>query len=429
MLAASAPRTSLGCLYADVEIAALRAWMASGQSGPALALATPGSGLTTLVRLLIKECGLESVWIGCSTPRIKTVLEQAGANPLSVTMRRKIVVIDEFDALSSSDATASSEALAFARSKPPVAVLFASHATRSQKALEFAKHWPRFAFARLPVAKLAAYLSGLAHGKASEDECRQIADAAKGDVRAAVMALDLGVRRTGPGPPRCSSSPLQMKDEAPDGLDLTEALLTGQRGCTVPDCLKVFGMEPAMVPMGLFENYLSALDKTDMRAAELAADGFSMADCVDKYLYSRQAWDVHDMYGVCSIAVPTFALRCHRRVPRPPASFGITKFGSVWSKMYNMCTKAKHVRALATRYAEAGLLAPTACDLAWVRQCLKHMVVADGLADPGALRRLMWPLRAGDVLHLARLDAGPGGSTWYKQAVHARIKKILEQQQ
>ncbi len=68
---------------------------------------------------------------------------------------------------------------------------------------------------------------------------------------------------------------------------------------------------------------------------------------------------------------------------------------------------------------EAGLQPPGICDLAWVRRCLRSAVER---GDDESLARVTWPLAAADVLCLARLDPRSG---WYKQAVHARVKRVL----
>lgn len=419
------PRTSLGCLFSDTEVASLRAWMASGSTrGPALALAGPGSGLTTLVTLLVAETGLEGVWVGCATPRVKAALAQAGSSPVAVTLRRKIIVVDEVDAMGSSGGETSSlaEALAFVKSKPPLPVLFLSHATRSQKPLEFAKGWPRFNFGRPGPAVLAPYLSAVAakHGiaAATEDWVRDMAARARGDVRAALMAMDM-LSRAAPAP---APALVDIKDDNIEGLDLTEAVLRGEAGRGVRECLRMYAMEPAVLPMGMWENYLSTLGKEDIGAVARAADGFADADRIDRFVYSRQAWDLMEAYGACAVAVPAMSLARWRK-SRPPKTVSVTKFGSVWSKMYNACAKVKHLRALALAYAEAGAHPLSACELAWVRRCLQCAVKRG--CDPDDLRRVCWPLAAPHVLYLARLDAGPGGSGWYTQAVHGRVKAAL----
>lgn len=413
------PRTSLGVLYSETQVASLRAWMASGTPGPALATAGPGSGLTTLITLLIKEIGLECVWIGCGTVRIKALLEQAGANPLSVTMRRKIIVIDEADALPSGDSMALSETLAFAKSSPPVPVLFAMHVNRSQKSVEFAKHWPKFELGRPTQAVMHRFLSKVVADKGVQIDPQKLIDLSRdtrGDVRAALMALDLAGRGRS-----AVAADVDTKDEATDGLDLTEAVLRGERGSSVRECLNIFGMESAVVSAGIYENYLTSLGKDDMECAMQVAEDFSAADSVDRYLYSHQAWDMYDVYGVFSVAAPSIVIN-HKRKSKPKPGFGITKFGTMWSKVYNMCAKTKHVRNLAAKYAEAGIQPLAPCDMAWVRRCLRTAVERK---DEDLIRSVAWPLAAADVLCMARLDASPGGSAWYKQTVHARVKKLL----
>ena len=418
LVEACRPRTSLGCLFSDADVAGLRAWMASGAPGPALATAVPGSGLTTLVHLLVRECGLDAVWVGCATPRVKAVLQAAGSSPVSVTLRRKIIVIDEIEALAAGgDAAALSDALAFVKAKPPLPVLFLGHVTRSQKAQEFAKAWPRFAFGRPSAPAVGQYLRRVASQHAiPADAVDDIAAKARGDVRAALMALDLLRRGTGT---------VDFKDEAPEGLDLTEAVLRGAAGHGVKECLRLFAMEPAVLPMGMWENYLGTLGKDDLAAVAEAADGFADADRVDRHMYSKQAWDAMDTYGVCAVAVPALALRRLRR-SKPPKTVSVTKFGSVWSRLYNTCAKTKHVKALALAFAERGVQPLGACDLAWVRGCLRHAVASgDEAALRGVCGGVCGSLAAADVLKLARLDAGPGGSAWYTQATHARVKAAL----
>lgn len=416
------PRTSLGCLFPDAEVASLRAWMASASTrGPALATAGPGSGLTTLVALLVGETGLDAVWVGCATPRVKAALAQAGSSPLSVTLRRKIIVVDEVDAMGSSGGETSSlaEALAFVKAKPPLPVLFLSHATRSQKSQEFAKAWPRFSFGRPGAGAVAAYLATVAakHGiaAASEGWIRDVAARARGDLRAALMAMDMLRHAAVP------AALQDMKDDRIEGLDLAEAVLRGEAGGGVRECLRMYAMEPAVLPMGMWENYLSTLGKEDIHAVARAADGFADADRIDRFVYSHQAWDMMEAYGACAVAVPAMSLAKWRQ-SKPPKALSVTKFGSVWSKMYNACAKVKHVRALALAYAEAGAQPLSACELAWVRRCVRCAVER---GDAAELRRACWPLAAPHVLHLARLDTGPKGSAWYSQAVHGRVKAAL----
>lgn len=410
------PRTSLGFMFPEVEVASLRAWLRSGTVGPALATASTGAGLTTLVATLVRETGLEPVWISAASTRVRQLLEAAGANPVSVTMRRKIIVVDEFDALGSGgESSVASECLSFAKGAR-VAMLFLSHWTRSQKSMEFAKKWAAFHLGRPAAKAMHAYLAGVAAAHAipvADPELAQLATRVRGDVRAALMALDL-MRCSGGG--GGGQRQPALKDEAVDALDLVEEVLRGDRGHTVRECMELFGMEGAVLPMGIYENYLGCCAK-DLGAAAAVAEGFSVADTFDRYLYAHQAWDfLYESYGVFSVAVPSLALRrlaC-------PVKVSVTKFGSLWSKVYNACAKTKHLRGLATARAEHGLSALDACDLAYLRAMLRQALAR----GDEAVRAVCHPLGAAHVLHMARLDA-TGDSSWYKQSSHARVKRAL----
>ena len=417
------PRTSLGCLFPPAEVASLRAWMAGGAAGPALATAAPGSGLTTLITMLVRETTMDAVWIGCATPRVKHLLQQAGASPVSVTLRRKIIVVDEFDAFGAGDSAALADALAFAKAAPPLPVLFASHSTRSQKSLEYAKAWPKFELGRPSAAALKAYARVVCdkHSVPVDDEgIAKIVASTKGDLRAALMTLDAVRIGAAPGGAAVTDDVVERhaKDEAADALDIVESLLRAQRGADVKDCLKLYYMESAVVPMGLYENYLGSLGKGDLEAAALAADSFSEADRVDRYLYSHQAWDALEFYATAAVAAPALLMRRSRK-SAPSPTFGITKFGSVWSRMYNMYAKMKHVRGLAQARAGGGLVHLDVVDLALVRQMLRAALDA---GDAASLARSCSWMTPAQVLALARLQLGPA---WYRQMHHARVKRAL----
>lgn len=417
------PRTSLDSLYPEAEVAALRAWMRAGTPGPALATAVSGSGLTTLITLLTRENGLECVWVGCATQRVKALLAAAGANPVSVTLRRKIIVVDEVDALGSVEGGMLADVLAFARSSPVVPVLLAAKSTRSQKSLEYAKGWPRFDLGKPAPAVVRAYVRRMAdaHGvNVDDDTLTSIVRATRGDLRAALTTLDS--LRMGGGSVTQADVQRHVKDETDDSLDLVEAVLRGHRADTVQDALKVHGMGPAIVPMGLYENYLANLGKGDLEAAAAVARDFADADVIDRYMYARQAWDTMDgHYATAAVAAPALHTRALRR-GKPSATVTVTKFGSVWSKMYNMFAKTKHVRRLAQVRAEAGLTPFTACELGLVRSCMKAALDrGDEAALADAVGGLPTPALALQMVRLA-----PGGTPWYgMSSSHATVKRVM----
>lgn len=405
------PRTSLGCLYPPTEVAALRSWMACG-AGPALATAAPGSGLTTLVGLLAREAAMDAVWVGCTTPRVKHLLLQAGASPVSVTLRRKIIVVDEFESFGAGDTSAQADALAFAKASPPLPVLFVSHANRSQKSTEFAKTWPRFEFGRPSVASLRSYLRTVCdkHGVSADDDgIAAVVRSTKGDLRAALNTLDT-IAIGGAGRVDAESAERYAKDETADALDVVESLLRGTRGADVAGCIKSYYLDSTVVPMGVFENYLASLGAADLQAAQRAAESFSVADCLDRYMYSRQAWGAADLYAVAAVAAPVMHAQ-RWRVSKPSPTFGISKFGSVWSKTYNMYAKMKHVKQIAHARTEAGLVPLPVADLSILRGCMRAALDA---GDDAALEKVCAWLNPAQALQLVRL--GVPGAAWDRHA-------------
>lgn len=425
LLDATRPRTSLGTLFTDTEVAALRAWVRSATPQPALATAPPGTGLSTLARLLASEADLEIIVVTTAMPRTRAFLTTVGANPLTVTMRRKLLLIDEVE---SADAPHVADALAFVRAASAsasglrVPVLFLGKATRAQKAYEFAKAWPKFAFARPSTARVGAYLAAIAAKFAVDVDVAALASAAKGDVRAALMAMDM--HRRGQAPhiharpnehARQAPRLPDLKDEALDGLDLVDDVLHRRRGGTVRDALRLYSQAPCVASMGVYENYPAAV--SDIADAAAVARWFADADVVAEYIGARQAWDMHEVHGACALAGPAAVVH---RARAPPKNRTSKTYGTALSKAHTACAKTKHVRLLAAARAERGLPALGVDDLAHVRAVVRALLAQKREAE---LAEWWKPLGAPELLALARLDSS--SVEWYKQSTHARMKKLL----
>jgi hypothetical protein len=438
---ACAPKSSVHSLYSQLRIAELRAWMrpqdpvAGPAAGPAvdtagpmpaLATAGPGSGLTTLVRLLVRELDLEAVWTWCGLPNIRALLETAARSARGVTLRPKIIVVDEVDAM---DSATLADVVAFVKTRPPAKVLLLAHTMRSQKPLEFAKKWPVFAFGKPSETTLRAYLARVVreHGLPADDQdLQRLARQAAGDVRAALTALDI-MSRGRSGKTDGASDAVQehqnFKDEFADPLDLVDAVLRAQRGATVAEGLWLHEMEGATVSAGLYENYLGCLEADDLRTACLVSEAYSVADVGDEHMFSRQLWELQDACGALAVAAPAMHLHARPRRSTSACAAPVSKFGSLWSKMYNACAKTKHAKTLFLAYAQHGCAVPSACELAYVRGMLRDCLVNRAAGHEQLLRRCCWPLAPAQVMCLARLT--PGGSAWYKPGLHARVKGLL----
>ena len=407
-----APRTSAGVLLDDATTLLLRRWMdgvadVDVKAPTAFVTARVGSGVSTLLRLLVSELGLEGVWIHAGTPRIADVLEDVGRSRVSVTGRRKIVIVDEFDAVSADKVTISA-IVAFAKTGK-LRMVCAGHASRSSKASEFATKWVRFDFPRIPTTTIEAYLRSLGFGPAASKVSAKRAD---GDLRAALNSVN---------------SP-DSKDVVVEGLDGVDLVLS-RAALTVRDAMVMH--EPSVVAMGVFENYHAILAKNDTGIADVVSDAFSMADVFDEKMFATQQWDLAGFYAATAIAAPAMAIR--ERPGRKSTS--VEKFGSVWSKAYNARAKAKNVKTINVARSVAGLTCMSVEDLALHRLIVTTALAttATGVATTGVattgvaavertIREACEPLGEAELLLLMRLGVGSGIGASYK---HGRLKKIM----
>ena len=385
------PRTSLGTSFPDVHVAALRIWMLT-RTGPALATAGPGAGLTTLVELLAVETDVDLVCVGSGTPHMKAFLDSAGSSAVSVELRRKVIMVEGADALAATESVAWTDVIAFARSRPRLPVLFTAHSRRSTKPFEFARTWPRFDLGKpsgpavLDILRRAARAGALRVDDGSLDA---IARDARGDVRSALNALEVACKVRGQAP----VAPVDCKDVREDGLDVVEAVLTGARGISVDEAARMH--EPSMVAMGVFENYLSVA--RDAGACVNVAEWFSVADAVDARSHGAADPPLGDraLYRLVALAGPAHALAASSG----PCS--VKKFGSVWSKQFNACTKTHQAKALAVARLERGLAPLDPCDMAFVRagvlRCMDR-------GDDDGVRALVEGLSVTDVVAMVKMD-------------------------
>jgi hypothetical protein len=226
LAARHAPRTSLDSLLSAVEVASLRKWLAA-ESAPgrvALVLGGPGSGVTTLLTLLVRELGMEPVWARAATPRLRTFLGDSGTSHTAVNGKRKVVIIDEYDVIVG-DAAASVDVASFLKRKPAAPVVLLAHAVRSAKSADAAgKAADRFVFQRPTWPVVARRLSQICEIDgidASAAQLEALARTVKGDVRGALAALDMYARRP------CAAETIEVRDVSEEGLDVVDMLLAG----------------------------------------------------------------------------------------------------------------------------------------------------------------------------------------------------------
>jgi hypothetical protein len=369
-----APKTSDDVLLDKTLIADLREWMVSPGGGCGLAMAAVGAGLSTLVRLLVRELDFDAVWIQTGTKNASDAMKDAGAFEVAPTGKRKIIVVDEFDP---SDKLAVVE---YSKSGSTVKMLCLSHRTRSTKAVEFASKWARFDFPNASSSDIDAALraAGFVPRTLFFD----------GDVRAAFRSCMDGSK----------------KDDFREGLDIVDAVLSGT-DMDLRDILRVHASDPAVVSMGVFENYIGTLVPRTLDRGARISDAFSFADTIDSAMYRTQNWGLQEIYGAMTVGIPATELRGNKKAVHTK------KFGTVWSRVYNAKAKSKNIKEINLKKLAHGESHLTPEDLAFQRQMISCATDKD-------IPRLCGCLGEAQVSMLMRLGFVP-----YK---HDKIKKLLK---
>ncbi len=372
-----APGTSDEVLLDPATKTALREWISSPGGGCGLATAAVGAGLTTLATLLTRELDVEPIWIQSGTKSASDVMRDAGTLDVAPTGKRKIVVVDEFDPCDKA------VVVEYSKSGASTKLLCLAHRTRSAKAMEFAAKWAKFEFPNASASEIDATLrsAGFVPKTVFFD----------GDVRAAFRScVDGG----------------EKKDDFRGGLDTVDAVLTGKTPSRIGDVLRMHASDPAVVSMGIFENYLSALKPRMLTSPVRVSDAFSNADVFETSMYKTQNWELYEIQGAMAVGVSASEFRA----AKIGGDARVKKFGTVWSRVYNARAKSKNVKEINARKLAHGESPLTPEDLAFQR----HMI---SRASDESLPALCGCLQESQVSMLMRL-----GFVAYK---HDRIKKLL----
>ena len=75
----------------------LRGWLSKAECGTAWLTGCSGSGMTRMVTDAVSD--MESVWVTSSAFKSRAFFRDVCHNPLAVNGRRKVLIMDELDAL------------------------------------------------------------------------------------------------------------------------------------------------------------------------------------------------------------------------------------------------------------------------------------------------------------------------------------------
>ena len=82
----------------------------------------------------------------------------------------------------------------------------------------------------------------------------------------------------------------------------------------VEDCLRIYNKEKVLMPLMIHQNYIKVLVNNSFKGnkkfdlvCELA-ESIAFGDLVENYIYSDQNWDMQDIHGILTCAIPSHKL-------------------------------------------------------------------------------------------------------------------------
>jgi hypothetical protein len=366
----------------------LHGWLSKAECGTAWLTGCSGSGMTRMVTDLVSN--MESVWVTSSGFKSRAFFRDVCHNPLAVNGRRKVLIMDELDALLGNE-TAMTDVAFVMKNNRCVPVVCILKNTRAAKGCDLAKkaalvlHFP----APTHDAMIQAVMATLPG--APKILVAELCAKTPGDIRHVLRTLEAGSNA-------CRDIVFQTADSVAKVL-----------GKTMPfaEALRIFSTDSGAVASGVFESYHHTTDDIDDTLG--FADCASLGDLVNERMHARQQWDLMELFGCLSVVSASVLL--------PKADVSLEKYGVAWNKGHMQCTKAKAARNVAISQAEAGVSRLSPADLAYVR-----LMIRGSVHSKDSMRRVCDDagLDAGAVLNVMRLWNGE-----YKLSTHARVKRWL----
>ena len=385
------------CALDTEGVRRVREWLSAGRPGVAWLTGASGSGMTQMVRAATAD--MEAVWLTGANLRCRAFLRDVCSNAVAVNFKRKVLVLDELDAVLHNETVMADVAHVCKHHASRLPVVCILKATRAASACDLARKACLVEHFAPPSAErmLEVVRGALAREGVPFDEARavELCRAAPGDIRHVLQTL------------RASSA--AVRDVTLHTADAVARVFDDV--ATVAEALRMFGSDPGALAGGVFESYTRACD--EVRELVAHADNASAADVVHEHVQGRQRWDMMDIHG--ALAVASAAVLLPKR-----AGVKLTKYGTTWNKAYVQASKAKHARGVHAARAERGLSALDGTDLAFVRAMLASSL-ARSPADGARVCRAAG-LGAVEALAVMRL-----WDTGYKLSTHARLKTALAQ--
>ncbi len=167
---------------------------------PVLLYGPTGSGKTTAVYSIARECGYDVIEFNASDVRNKAQVEsvmQSALTQSSLFLRPKIILIDEIDGLSGTEDRGGGTALARLLDDVYYPVVMTANDPNNDKLKDIRKKATLLEFPAVKISEVVKILQRVCNAEglhAAEDDLKKIALNANGDIRAAVNDLQANCR-------------------------------------------------------------------------------------------------------------------------------------------------------------------------------------------------------------------------------------------
>lgn len=106
----------------------------------------------------------------------------------------------------------------------------------------------------------------------------------------------------------------------PKDLDIglfesTNALMTNR--LSIAESVNLYESEKVLLPLMIHENYISMItndkinNKQKLKYLSLISESLSIGDMIDNQIYSNQDWEMQEIHGIHSCAIPSYYLNCY----------------------------------------------------------------------------------------------------------------------
>lgn len=228
-------------LYDEKIVKRLEAWLKDENSDTGFVSGPCGSGVTTLVTLLLKELGINACFVDHTEKNFQESLKQAYISPCD------IVILDDFGChVGKKELTILIDNIKHYDRK----TLCIGHSDRRTEKITM--KWKIFEFPPPSNKTILNVMKKIAAEKVPNEVIERIVRANQSDVRAGINALEMYIIRPGT---------IDAGDEFVDSIEAIESVFSK----TVPyDVLqKKFEHEPFVVSGGVFDNYLRSIKNTE----------------------------------------------------------------------------------------------------------------------------------------------------------------------